>query len=129
MIMDDTVGLNNEVVLFIRREAARETQGTIVGQAGRHLAKPLVDAPQGAQVGAPELRRMVPVLDKITDPTLRNKVQGYFVITTKYQALNMLVAEHSPLRLAQPEVCNELILAATYADRKGQAKAGRNMPR
>ena len=128
MIKHEATGLDRETVLFIRQEAARETQGTIAGTAGKHLAKPLVDAPQGAMIGGPELERIAPVLEKIKDQTLRKKVLGFFQITTKYQALNMLASENSPLAVAQPEVCNELLQAATYADRQGKAKVGGGLP-
>lgn len=124
MINDDGNKLKEDIVLFIKREAARETQGTIAGQINaRHLPRKLVDGAQGAQISAHELEAAVPALEKITDATMRRTVQSYFMITTKYQALNMLINPKNRLNQIQPEVVAELINVVTKADRKKLGKA------
>lgn len=125
MIENDLHPLDEELELFVKREAANETQGTIAGQnLAKHLPRRLVDGAQGAQISAHELKDAGPVLAKIKDPVLRQTVQSYFAIATKYQALNMLIAEHSRLRAEQPEILGELVSVITKADRllKGQAR-------
>lgn len=119
--------VDENVELFIRREAANEERGSRASQArATQLPTPIVDAPQGAQVSAHELSAMNPILERIPDETLRRTVRSYFMITTKYQALNMLCAPHSVLRAQHPGLLNELINAATKTDRlaRGEVKRG-----
>ena len=118
-------GPAGETVSFVRAMAARETQGTV--QSTRHLARPIVDGAQGASISAHEMTRLVEVLPKIKDEVLRNTVRSYFAITTKYQALNMLVAPTSRMMQEEPQVLSELLEAMTVLDRKrsGIAQKGR----
>lgn len=99
---------------FVRVKAANATRGG-------------VGAPAGTPINGPDLQKVGKIADRLSSMD-RQKVLGMFGAFSKYEVLNMLLAEGNPILVKNATEVFEIVEAAALNDFLLEAKAKESRP-